>query len=64
MESLCKISPEGRITYGDLGIWKDEHIDQLSKIASFVQKQGAVARIQLAHAGRKASCDLPQNGGK
>lgn len=64
MQEATAISPEGRITYRDLGIWKDEHIDQLSKIVSFVQKQGAVAGIQLAHAGRKASCDLPQNGGK
>ena len=64
IQEATAISPEGRITYGDLGIWKDEHIDQLSKIVNFVQKHGAVAGIQLAHAGRKASCSLPQNGGK
>jgi 2,4-dienoyl-CoA reductase-like NADH-dependent reductase (Old Yellow Enzyme family) len=53
----------GRITNGDLGIWSDEHIAPLARIARFVHSQGAVAGIQLAHAGRKASCDLPWNGG-
>src|SRR5262245_17061690 len=53
----------GRITHGDLGIWSDEHIAPLARIARFVQSQGAVAGIQLAHAGRKASCDVPWNGG-
>lgn len=64
IQEATAISPEGRISYGDLGIWKDDHIDQLSKIVHFVEKHGAVAGIQLAHAGRKASCSLPQNGGK
>ncbi len=54
---------EGQITNGDLGIWSDEHIEPLARIARFVHSQGAVAGIQLAHAGRKASCDLPWNGG-
>src|ERR1700710_2212238 len=49
------VSPEGRITYADLGIWKDEHIEKLSEITAFIEKQGAIAGIQLAHAGRKAS---------
>src|SRR6201995_2571359 len=53
----------GRITPGDLGIWSEEHIAPLARIARFVHSQGAVAGIQLAHAGRKASCDLPWNGG-
>jgi 2,4-dienoyl-CoA reductase-like NADH-dependent reductase (Old Yellow Enzyme family) len=53
----------GRITNGDLGIWSDEHIAPLARIARFVHSQGAVAGIQLAHAGRKASCDVPWNGG-
>ncbi|RVU00199.1 NADPH dehydrogenase NamA [Mucilaginibacter limnophilus] len=58
------VSPEGRITYGDLGIWKDEHIEKLKEITDFIYQHGSVAGIQLAHAGRKASHDLPWNGGK
>ena len=49
------VAPEGRISPADLGIWKDEHIEPLARIVRFVQRQGAVAGIQLAHAGRKAS---------
>src|SRR5438874_1711065 len=49
------VSPEGRITWADLGIWKDEHIEKLKEITTFIEQQGAVAGIQLAHAGRKAS---------
>lgn len=57
------VSPEGRISYADLGIWKDEHIENLSRIASFVEKYGSVPGIQLAHAGRKASCEITWKGG-
>jgi 2,4-dienoyl-CoA reductase-like NADH-dependent reductase (Old Yellow Enzyme family) len=57
------VTRDGRITPGDLGIWTDDHIEPLARIARFVHSQGAVAGIQLAHAGRKASCDLPWNGG-
>jgi len=57
------VTRDGRITNGDLGIWSDEHIAPLARIARFVQSQGAIAGIQLAHAGRKASCDLPWKGG-
>ncbi len=57
------VTADGRITPGDLGIWSDEHIPPLARIARFVESQGAVAGIQLAHAGRKASCDLPWKGG-
>lgn len=56
------VSPEGRITPGDLGIWKDDHIAYLSTITSFIKSQGAVPGIQLAHAGRKASHALPWEG--
>lgn len=56
--------PEGRITPGDLGLWSDDHIPGLRRITDFIQSQGAVAGIQLAHAGRKASCALPWEGGK
>jgi 2,4-dienoyl-CoA reductase-like NADH-dependent reductase (Old Yellow Enzyme family) len=54
----------GRITPKDVGLWSDEHIEPLARIARFVHSQGAVAGIQLAHAGRKASCDAPWKGGK
>ncbi|WP_041586786.1 NADH:flavin oxidoreductase/NADH oxidase [Terriglobus saanensis] len=53
------VSPEGRITLGDLGIWTDTHIAPLARINAFVKAQGAVPAIQLAHAGRKASMAKP-----
>lgn len=56
------VSPEGRISYGDLGIYKDEHIEKLKEITDFIHEQGSVAGIQLAHAGRKASHELPWHG--
>ncbi len=58
------VSPEGRITPHDLGIWKDEHIAGLKRITDFIHQNGSVAGIQLAHAGRKASHTEPWNGGK
>ena len=58
------VSSEGRITPGDLGIWSDEHIPGLKRIADFIHSQDSVSGIQLAHAGRKASCAMPLNGGK
>ena len=59
---MTAVSPEGRITPYCLGIWKDEHIPKLSEIASFIEAQGAVAAIQIAHAGRKGSCRRPAEG--
>lgn len=56
------VSPEGRITPDDLGIWKDEHIPMLQRITTFIETQNAVAGIQLAHAGRKASHSSPWKG--
>jgi 2,4-dienoyl-CoA reductase-like NADH-dependent reductase (Old Yellow Enzyme family) len=53
------VSPEGRITPNDLGLWKDEHIPKLRRTADFIHSQGAYAGIQLAHAGRKASMAVP-----
>ena len=53
------VSPEGRITPGDLGIWSDAHIAPFTKITEFVKAHGAVPAIQLAHAGRKASMPIP-----
>ena len=58
------VSPEGRITPDDLGIWKDEHIEGLRRIVSFLHAHGSVAGIQLAHAGRKASNSSPWKGGR
>src|SRR6202012_4739303 len=58
------VSPEGRISPSDLGIWKDEHIEGLRRIVKFVRAQGSEIGIQLAHAGRKASTREPWNGGK
>jgi 2,4-dienoyl-CoA reductase-like NADH-dependent reductase (Old Yellow Enzyme family) len=63
IQEATAVSATGRITYGDMGIWKDEHIEKLSSIVSFIHAHGAVAGIQLAHAGRKASCELPWKGG-
>lgn len=57
------VVPEGRITPYDLGLWNDAQIENLQKIADFIQFQGAVAGIQIAHAGRKASHEKPANGG-
>src|SRR6184192_4184884 len=56
------VLPEGRISPQDLGIWKDEHVDPLKRIVRFIESQGAVAGIQLAHAGRKASTARPWEG--
>lgn len=59
------ITSQGRITPGDLGIWKDDHIESLSRITAFIHRMGAISGIQLAHAGRKGSCLPPwNNGGK
>jgi len=56
------VLPEGRISPQDLGIWKDEHVDFLKRIVSFIHEQGSVAGMQLAHAGRKASTRRPWEG--
>ena len=57
------VSPQGRISPDDSGIWSDAHAAAFAPIARFIREQGAVAGIQLAHAGRKASTDLPWLGG-
>ncbi|HEX8161487.1 MAG TPA: NADH:flavin oxidoreductase/NADH oxidase [Pyrinomonadaceae bacterium] len=64
MAEATGVSPEGRISPGDTGIWSDEHARAFRPVASFIKSQGAVAGIQLAHAGRKASTDVPWRGGK
>ncbi|UPK66960.1 NADH:flavin oxidoreductase/NADH oxidase [Chitinophaga filiformis] len=56
------VSPEGRISPADLGIWDDAHIANLQRITGFLSAHGAVPGIQLAHAGRKASTEVPWKG--
>jgi 2,4-dienoyl-CoA reductase-like NADH-dependent reductase (Old Yellow Enzyme family) len=58
------VTADGRISPDDLGIWKDEHIAFLKKITDFLKENGAIAGIQLAHAGRKASTSSPWKGHK
>jgi 2,4-dienoyl-CoA reductase-like NADH-dependent reductase (Old Yellow Enzyme family) len=58
------VEPRGRISPQDLGIWDDRHIAGLAKIVDSIDHFGAVAGIQLAHAGRKASTAKPSQGGK
>jgi 2,4-dienoyl-CoA reductase-like NADH-dependent reductase (Old Yellow Enzyme family) len=57
------VSPEGRITPDDIGIWRDEHIAMWKRINTFIETQGSVPGVQLAHAGRKASHKSPWKGG-
>ena len=57
------VSPEGRISPGDLGLWSDAQAEALSRVAAFIAAQGAVPGVQLAHAGRKASTGIPWLGG-
>jgi 2,4-dienoyl-CoA reductase-like NADH-dependent reductase (Old Yellow Enzyme family) len=64
MVEASGVSREGRISPGDSGIWNDVQRDAWGRIAAFVAAQGAVPGIQLAHAGRKASTDVPWRGGK
>jgi 2,4-dienoyl-CoA reductase-like NADH-dependent reductase (Old Yellow Enzyme family) len=57
------VEARGRISPADLGIWKDEQVEPLARITGFLREHGAVACIQLAHAGRKASTPPPWQGG-
>ena len=57
------VSPEGRITPGDAGIWADKHVEPVARINRFIKEHGAVPGIQIAHAGRKASAARPWEGG-
>lgn len=58
------VSPEGRISPADLGIYRDEHVPKLREIVEFIREHGAVAGMQLAHAGFKASTAPPWEGGQ
>ncbi|AFL80262.1 NADH:flavin oxidoreductase [Aequorivita sublithincola DSM 14238] len=64
IQEATAVSPEGRISYGDMGLWNDEHMRKPREIIDFVHAQNGLIGIQLAHAGRKASYQLPQEGAK
>jgi len=64
LTEAAAVEPRGRISPQDLGIWSDGHIEALAKIVEFMHNLGAIAGIQLAHAGRKASTAPPWEGGK
>lgn len=64
MVEASGVSPEGRITAWDSGIWSEKHADAFRPIVDFIHANGSVAGIQLAHAGRKASTDKPWRGGR
>jgi 2,4-dienoyl-CoA reductase-like NADH-dependent reductase (Old Yellow Enzyme family) len=63
MMEATAVEARGRISPADHGIWKDEHVEFLSRITAFLKQHGSVAGIQLAHAGRKASTRRPWEGG-
>src|SRR5215218_2075306 len=56
------VTPEGRISHGDVGLWSDEHVPGLARVVDFLHAEGAAAGIQLAHAGAKASSLRPWDG--
>lgn len=62
MVEATAVSPEGRITRGDMGLWSDAHVAPLARIADFLRRHGATPAIQLAHAGRKGSSRRPWRG--
>lgn len=59
---VVSVLREGRITHGDLGLWSDDHVAPLKRIADFIRSQGSVPAIQLGHAGRKGSMQRPWEG--
>ncbi len=59
LSEATAVSPEGRISPQDLGLWQDDQIEPLARITRFIAAQGAVPGIQLAHAGRKACTEAP-----
>src|SRR4051812_42265486 len=64
MVEATAVSPEGRISPDDSGIWSDDHAAAFAPITAFLRAHGSVPAVQLAHAGRKASTDAPWRGGK
>jgi 2,4-dienoyl-CoA reductase-like NADH-dependent reductase (Old Yellow Enzyme family) len=63
MVEATSVTAAGRISPEDMGIWGDQHIEPLARLATFIGEQGAVPAIQLAHAGRKACTKRPIDGG-
>src|ERR1700690_66675 len=63
MVEATAVSPEGRISPADSGIYLDAHVESFARISRFLKQSGAVPGIQLAHAGRKASVTKPWEGG-
>ncbi|QXG35353.1 NADH:flavin oxidoreductase/NADH oxidase [Pseudomonas viridiflava] len=63
MVEATAVNPEGRITLGDAGLWRDSQIAGFADVASFIKGAGAVPGIQIGHAGRKAGCTPPWQGG-
>jgi len=64
MVEATAVTPKGRISPGDTGIWSDAHAEAFKPITRFIREQGAIPGIQLAHAGRKASTAVPWQGGQ
>lgn len=64
MVEATAVTPEGRITAWDSGIWSEAHAEAFKRITKFIDENGSVPGIQLAHAGRKASTDVPWRGGR
>ncbi len=64
MTEAAAVSPEGRISPDDLGIWSEAHAETLRPTIEFIHSQGAISAMQLAHAGRKAGTAAPWKGGK
>lgn len=64
LTEAAAVSPEGRISPADVGLWNDAQAEAWARINRFVREQGGVPGVQLAHAGRKASTDAPWRGGK
>lgn len=62
MLETAAVEPRGRATYGDLGIWSNDHVAPLSRIATFIRSQGSVPALQIGHAGRKAGQQRPWEG--
>lgn len=63
MTEVVAVAKDGRITYGDMGLWSDEHIPGMKRFNDFIHSQGALAAIQLGHSGRKGSTQRPWEGG-
>lgn len=63
MMEASAVTADGRISPGDMGLWREDHAAALKPITQFIKSQGAIPAIQIAHAGRKASVEAPWLGG-